>query len=294
MSIGIHDKCHLDREKSILALFSDGTLTLDQVISRIGLDPSLNEIRKRDLISSIKRVAAALQIPLEEAVADPDWLRRRLKPIAPAKLGLTKKSWSNIVSNVKAALVQAGAIPNVVRGRHLDGPWQELWEQLENSNHKISLTRFMTFCSRQGVHPAAVSDETVSEFARALRLASLRKNPDLALYYLTTSWNKAARHISGWPPQLLTVPKRRVVFRINDEALPTSFQNDLDRYLSVMACADPLADNAPPETVVALSTRAIPASNSEIFRRTDRMQTQIASTAMLRWNFRRPSYGISA
>ena len=253
MSIGIHDKCHLDREKSILALFPDGTLTLDQVISRIGLDPSLNEIRKRDLISSIKRITAALQIPLEEAVAEPDWLRRKLKQIAPAKLGLTKKSWSNIVSNVKAALVQGGAVGNVVRGRHLDGPWQELRERLEDLNLKISLTRFMTFCSRQGVHPAAVSDETVSEFARVLRVSSLRKDPDLALYYLTTSWNKAARHISGWPSQLLTVPKRRVVFRVNDEALPTSFKDDLERYLTVMACEDPLAENAPAKPLSPVS-----------------------------------------
>ena len=231
MSIGIHDKCHLDREKSILALFPDGTLTLDQVISRIGLDPSLNEIRKRDLISSIKRVAAALQIPLEEAVADPDWLRRRLQRVAPAKLGLTKKSWSNVLSNVKAALVQAGAIPKVVRGRHLDGPWQELWERLEDSNLKISLTRFMTFCSRQGVHPAAVSDETVSEFARVLRLSSLRKDPDLALYYLTTSWNKAARHVSGWPSTVADGPQATCCFQ-GQRRSPTDVVQGRSRPLS--------------------------------------------------------------
>ena len=239
--------------KPLLVLFPENTLTLEVVFDKISKDPSLSLVRKRDLQSSLRVAAAALQLPLAQAVADPEWLRRRLATVAPARLNLAKKTWANILANLKAALVLAGVVKHVGRGRHLNGEWGKLWEQLKDPNLKLSLTRFVTFCSREGVCPSDVSDETVSEFALVLRRSSLRKDPDLALYYLTRCWNKASISVSGWPTQLVTVPKRRIVFKVDDELLPSSFQCDLARYLSVMACANPLADNAPPRPLSPVS-----------------------------------------
>jgi integrase len=53
--------------------------------------------------------------------------------------------------------------------------------------------------------------------------------------------------------RLLTVPKRRVVFRVDDDLLPVSFKQDLTRYLGVMAGTDPLADDAPPRPLSPVS-----------------------------------------
>ena len=93
--------------------------------------------------------------------------------------------------------MQAGVLSNIPRERKLTEVWQKLWDQLHDTNLKISLARFMTFCSRQDVQPSAVTDATVADFTVVLKLASLRKDPDLAIYYLTTSWNKVAGRLVG-------------------------------------------------------------------------------------------------
>lgn len=240
-------------EIPLLALFPADTLTLEEVLCKISEDSSLMVTRKRDLQSAIRVVAAAIELPLGQAVADPEWLRRRLAKVSPARLRLTKKTWANVLTNLKAALIHAGIFERVGRGRQLDGAWQGLWERINDQHIKISLTRFMNFCSREGIAPSDVSDVTIAEFANVLRRSSLRKDPDLALYYLTRSWNTASVSVSGWPPNLVAVPKRRIVFKVYYDALPSSFKHDLAHYLSVMACADPLADNAPPRPLSPVS-----------------------------------------
>ena len=226
-------------ENPLLALFPENTRTLGEVLDKISEDSSLNATRKRDLQSSLRVVAAALELPLEQAVADPDWLRRRLAKVSYARLRLTKKTRAS--SNMWAA-----GDSLMVIGRYC-GSFST------TRTSKSSLTRFMTYCSRERIGPSGVSDKTVLEFALVLRRSSLRKDPDLALYYLTRSWNKASISVSGWPAKLVTVPKRRIVFKVDHEALPSSFKHDLVHYLSVMACADPLADNAPPRPLSPVS-----------------------------------------
>src|SRR5262249_46036193 len=152
-------------------------------------------VRKRDLISALNLLASALRMPLGHIPADPNWLRRRLTQVVPARLNITKKTWSNTLSNAKAALVCTGVVTIGSRGKQLSAPWRELWDQLDDRNLKISLGRFITFCSREGIQLTAVTDQTVEHFAAVLKVASLRKDPDLALYYLTTSWNKAGERV---------------------------------------------------------------------------------------------------
>ena len=104
----------------------------------------------------------------------------------------------------------------------------------------------MRFCSRQHISPETVSDDTVAAFGRVIVAASLRKNPEIAIYYLTTSWNKARGQVSGWPNVALAVPRRRTRLSLGWGELPNSLKTDITRYLSLMRCNDPLADNAPP------------------------------------------------
>ncbi len=184
-------------------------------------------------------------MPLSQIPAETVWLSSRLSKIAPARLGITKKTWANIVSNGLAALVQAGVTKTPLRRLRLDDEWQMLWSKLEDRRLRISLRRFMGFCSRQGIRPEAVSDRNVTEFAEALTIASLHKNPHSPIYYLTIAWNKAAGRIAGWPNVRLTVPRKKFVLAIPRAELPVSFRQDLERYLTVMSCADPLTPNAP-------------------------------------------------
>ena len=116
-----HDYSQIKAAKPLLALFPENTLTLEMVFDKISTDPNLSVVRKRDLQSSLRVTGAALRLPLAQAVADPEWLRRRLAKVALARLNLAKKTWANILANLKAALAIAGVVMHVGRGRHLNG-----------------------------------------------------------------------------------------------------------------------------------------------------------------------------
>ena len=231
-----------NRRTSILPLFPEGTRTLSDIETNIRNNAGISSTRKRDLLSALRVISTVLQASTDQIPAKTEWLRARLGKIEPAALGLSKKTWSNILSNAKAALMCESV--KVGHKRTFGPAWQVLWDRL-HSNQKISLTRFMSFCSTQGINPPVVSDATMADFAILLRQSELRKNPDLALYYLAAGWNKAVERVAGWPAQRLTVPRRRVIFKISPDQLPLSFRQDLTHYRAVMSCADPLQEIGP-------------------------------------------------
>jgi integrase len=203
------------------------------------------------LTSALNGIAKALGMVAAEVPADPAWLRRRLQGVAPASIGISKKTWANTTSNAVAALKLVGMTKAHFARKQLDAPWQDLWVKLKGPEPQRALGRFMTFCSRHSIAPCEVTDETVHIFAEAMMNASLRKKPDAALYHLAKSWNKAGLEIPGWPSVRLTVPDRRVRIAVPNADLPPSFQADLARYSDLMSGADLLANDAPRRRLAA-------------------------------------------
>ena len=218
---------------------------MGDVILRLSADTELAFTRKRDLVSSLRRVSAALSAPVEEIPADPAWLQQRLRGLAPASLGLSKKSWSNITSDVKAALTHAGVVAKRFKDNVLGPPWQTLWDRVDDLHLRCNPTRFVTYCSRTGIQPSNVTDDTVSDFMGLF--SSLRKDPELGHYLVTKCWNRAAITVAGWPRVQLRVPSRRNVYRALPEDLPHTFRDDVERYLALMGGQDLLAEDAPPK-----------------------------------------------
>ena len=236
----------------LTALFPECVPTLATVSASLANDHPLSGARRRDLVSSLRRVAAVLRLEPAQIPADPAWLRARLAKIEPALLGLKAKTWANVVSNALAALTETGVTRKGWRSSRLSPEWQTLWNKIEDTRLKIGLGSFVRFCSRQNIGPTLVSDQTVEQFAQALRDGvSLRKSPERALYYLTTSWNKARDRIEDWPQSQLMVPRRRVLFSPKTGQLPVSLRQDIERYTTRMRCLDPLADDAPPRALAA-------------------------------------------
>lgn len=239
------------KEKSagsdLTALFAKGTPTLEDVCAHVNVRRQ-TETRRRDLISSLHRVAAAFGLPLCQLPANVAWLRAQLASLPALSLGKTDKTRANIRSNALAALEIAGLVLPRHNRTPLSPEWRALWGKLSRSL-KLALGSFARFCSHAGISPAAASDQHVRRFADALALASLRKEPARALYYLTTGWNKAATSISGWPTQRLTVPKRRLLIAPPEDILPKSFRDDLENYIRRMQALDPLDPDAPPRAL---------------------------------------------
>lgn len=232
-------------KNSIMAVFPDGKPSLEDVSLMIEQDQSLSTTRRRDLVSALVRLAHALGLPPSGAPADQRWLQQRIRAVSPAALGIAKKTWANIVSNAFSALKHVDLADRPFLRMNLNEHWQPLWDRLTVQHHRIALGRFMRFCAHRNVAPSKVTDTHVRQFKEVMQLASLRRRPDLAIYYLTTAWNKAADVIKGWPDRKLKVPIRRVLLAPDREELPPTFAADLDSYLEQMRDLDPLAETRP-------------------------------------------------
>ena len=93
-------------ELPLLALFRAETLTLADIVQRLAADQALSGVRRRDLTSAVGRIADAIGLPLGSVPADCAWLRRKLAKIAPARLNISRKTWSNVLANGRAALAE--------------------------------------------------------------------------------------------------------------------------------------------------------------------------------------------
>lgn len=209
------------------------------VIGRIACMADLKPNRRRDLISGPRRFADAIGQKVEDIPADPIWLRSRIAKVKPAALGISKKTWTNILSNMKSALAEAGIVERD-RGSpiKLSPEWQTLWDAARatgNQNITIPVSRFVRFCSNTGVAPSGVSDETVEDFKRALELNEVRKDPASATWQGIHAWNKAVEQVSGWPRIQLTKPVRHNHYAIPLAEFPATFRAELDALMANLA-----------------------------------------------------------
>ena len=244
-----------DDAPSLLALFPEGTLNVADVADFVRSDSALADTRRRDMVSALSRIAAVLGLPLDAIPANVPWLRKKLGKIHPVQLGITKKTWQNVLSTALGALTHCGVGETIDRRIQLDPRWQAVWNHVTDRNLRNGLSRFARFCARRGIRPGAVADTTVADYRAAIELASLRKNPDLAIYLVTTSWNRASETIEVWPDHRLTVPQRTKRIAVDWSDLPHSFHADAKAYTRLMQCTDPMADNAPPRPLASATIK---------------------------------------
>jgi integrase len=221
-----------------------GTPTLEEIMLLLKKDQRLSPVRRRDLVSALRRVAAACGLPTSQMFADPLWLRQKLAATSEHHLGRTAKTRANVLSNAMSALALAGMAerrPQVERAAH----WQPLWQRLSASG-KIALGSFLRFCSFRAIAPPEVNDQVVVEFLEAIKQSSLRKKPEDAIRELTLCWNNVALIVPGWQVQRLTVPNRALKISPPLNELPASLRADLAHYLKRLEGGDVLEEDGSP------------------------------------------------
>jgi hypothetical protein len=224
------------------------TPMLSEVIDKVLSDSDLTPVQRRDIVSGLRRMSEALGLPPQEVPADVTWLQHRIARVAPAALGLSDKTWSNIQSNARAGLVRFGVVEKrISRKADLSPAWRTLWELVLRSGDETlssGLSRFVYFLSRLGVDPEDVSDAHGDAYLKAVAMNEIRRSPEKSWTMTARSWNLAVRRIPEWPRQLLTVPSRGRTIRIDIEKFPAEFMDDLDRYLHDLGHPDPLDETA--------------------------------------------------
>lgn len=183
--------------------------------------------RRHDMASAVRTVARLIGRGPAEVPAAPRLLAGRLAEIAPAAHGISQGRWNNIRSLLRASLALLGP---VAPGRHLGGlspAWRTHWDRIACRRVRMGLSRFLRFCSAEGVEPAAV-DAAVFERFRAGLEASLLKSPEATLRGTRRAWRLARR-------QGYTLPW---------SAFPESLRRDAQGWLDRLAGRDPLDEIA--------------------------------------------------
>jgi hypothetical protein len=202
------------------------TISLADLLIATDGQKHLSEARRRDLRSSIRRVALLLDDDPARIALDLPAIGAKLAALAPAASGLTPKTFANIRANFLAAVKSSGS--QAVRtsfGTPLSPGWKALFAKLSAKRAQIGLSRLARFCSAKGTEPDQVTDATIEAFIAAVRAGTLHRKPSGLHRKVAQIWNEIARR-----PELglhsVTVPWfRRPPERINWNLLPSSFRN---------------------------------------------------------------------
>lgn len=216
--------------------------------------------RHIDLMSGLRRVAEALDRTPSQVPADPRWLQPRLARIAPAALGITDKTWQNLISNARSAMVACGIVTKRQRrASDLSPAWQNLWAAVQASKDKSLLSplpRFVFFLDRIGVAPEDVRSDHAVLYLEAVASEEISKAPHTAYKHAVLGWNRAVDRLPVWPRQRLELPSgaRRVM--LPETAYAPGFLADVDHYLEMRTRPDLLAaeESLRPITVSSAAT----------------------------------------
>ena len=224
--------------------------TLDGVIARLGDLTDLGLTRRRDLVSSVRRMAHILGRTPAETPARLNDLKPALTKIHPEQMDppISKKTWTNLRSNFLMALRVTGASQGGGRSL-LEAPWAELYEALPEKRVKDGLSRFIHFLSAKGIPGDDVDDAVVQHFMEWVAQNTLldpRQQRDLHRR-TTRLWNEAGESSAGWPKQTLSIPDHRGPrTTLAFEELSPKLQKEINRHLEWLAGGDPMADHQPP------------------------------------------------
>lgn len=121
------------------------------------------------------------------------YMRPLIKKVWPAKYGLRPKTWSNLRSNFRAAVKQV--LPPLPR--QIDPEWEKLRSRLPDQRMKAGLSRFIGYCERENVPPAAVCDTVIARFLAELETDTLVPSPRDCHRRTCQLWNEAVGKVPG-------------------------------------------------------------------------------------------------
>ena len=206
-------------------------LTLSEVIAGHREDARLAPTRRRDLVSALVRMVELTGVDPRSTPASMRYMRPLIKAVRPAKYGLNPKTWSNLRSNFRAAIVH----PAPRRQRQHDPAWTKLRRSLPADRMKNGLCRFIGFCEDSGFPPSSVSDEVFDRFLAHVEADANLSDPYHCHRRSCRLWNEAAASVAGWPQFRITLPSyRRPRLSLPLGNYPPCLQEEFGRYLDYL------------------------------------------------------------
>ena len=230
------------------------------MLAAISRHPKLSKNRRRDLISAVNTVARLLNRRPAELPVNARDLRQRLSRVHPTQVGMSKKRFSNVMSDFTAALkLLPKKKANRSRQRTELPSWRAFRASLETDWQRYTLARLAHYCSGRLLSPECISDEVLEDFRNHLDETQIAKDPDKVVRIVRQTWNGFVERSGAGLPRFTTPPSRRFITRPLS-SYPSSFQDDLDAWLRRQTQDGVFDENAPPKPLRPITLRHIKAS----------------------------------
>jgi hypothetical protein len=205
--------------------------TLADVLEAVRLRPSLSLQTRRDLTSSVRRVANLVSPDGLTFPADPGLIAVRLSAISPAMAGLTHAALSNVKSRFRRALKLSGiSVHPGKQTNELSPEWLKAFDLVGNGTRWRALSRFAHFASAQGWKPSEISDAHMERFRQILFEEAIHTAPQDAFDRTRKKWNECCATIQGWPGQPVTLASRRKPYVVPEDTFPESLRQEINAH----------------------------------------------------------------
>jgi integrase len=210
--------------------------SLEEVRDQITSDYSIDHQRRMDMVSAINNLAKWFDMPLSMIPANAEFLRQRFKHFHHDQVGITKRRLQNVRSLILRALRTAGLTTKLAPYMFpMTMDWHDLYDCLPDRYTRTALSRFMRYCSKQGISPDDVNDAVAVAFLAALEQESLIKDPNVHHQTVCRLWNKMATTVEGWPQVELTVPRYEDrLYAIGDDLIHPDLHLAIEAYLKFL------------------------------------------------------------
>jgi integrase len=234
--------------------FDQSNSTLSDAIAKLEALPNLPDVRRRDLISAITRIATFLNRAPSDLPTDAPSLRAVLATIHPTQAGISAKSLSNVKANLAKALQISRFIPRDLPKMDRTPGWETFFQSTSAKHQEWALARFAAYCCSRGMEPDAVTDAVMKGFQSYLDARVLNKDPAKLCKEMAQTWNGIVNRN--------TLPLTQLSYDPNPQyrclpltSYPLTLQNEIANYLKQRAVVDEFDIAAPDDFLKPTSLR---------------------------------------
>jgi integrase len=202
--------------------------------------PNETASRKARARSSVATISRLLHKEAKEIPAHAPFLLSQFKRLKHVPTGLSKKALANCKTELRYLMRTVSGRTSRSSFAPLTHEWKALRESLGDVHTLWALSRFMAFCSAQGVAPADVNDRVVERFSEALRACEEVADPECLVTGAIRAWNRLVQIYPAWPAIILSVKRaERRTWTFPASSFVGSFQADVEAWLRRLANSDP-------------------------------------------------------
>ena len=217
--------------------FSDPSIpSLKQIREKIEFDHSIPYQQRMDMVSAINKAGILFNLPLSAIPANAEFFRQKFAKINHHNVSVSERRLGNIKSLLMRCLRHVGLSTKFLPYQApMSSEWKRLYDLVPGKYERGGLSRFIRFCSRQGIRPADVNDEVLQGYLTALTEESLAKDPRTNHQTVCRLWNKMVEAVAGWPQTTVTVPRYDDrLYSIGDEHFHPTLLAEIEAYLSFL------------------------------------------------------------